>query len=95
MKNFFAVVGVLVVVFIGIGIWQNWFKFAVNSEDKVTFEVDGKKVKEDSNRALEAGKEKLEELKKKDDTATTDKTSPTGGTGTKPADTPGPLFGGK
>lgn len=95
MKNFFAVVGVLVVVFIGVGIWQGWFKFAVNSDEKVTFEVDGKKVKEDSNKAWEAGKEKLEELKKKDDTTSTDKAPPTGTTGTKPADTPGPLFGGK
>lgn len=92
MKNFFAFVGVLVVVLIGVGIWQGWFKFAVNSDEKLTVEVDGKKVKEDSNKAWEAGKEKLEELKKKNDTPTTDTTPPTGG---KPADTPGPLFGGK
>ena len=92
MKNFFAFVGVLVVVLIGVGIWQGWFKFAVNSDEKVTLEVDGKKVKEDSSKAWEASKEKLEELKKKNDTAPTESTPATGG---KPADTPGPLFGGK
>jgi cytoskeletal protein RodZ len=91
MKNFFAFVGVLVVVLIGVGIWQGWFKFAVNSDEKLTVEVDGKKVKEDSGKAWEAGKEKLQELKKTD-TPPTDQTPPTGG---KPADTPGPLFGGK
>lgn len=93
MKNFFAFVGVLVVLLIGVGIWQGWFKFAVNSDDKVTVEVDGKKVKEDSQKAIEAGKEKLEELKKKDGETTPATTHQL--TGGKVADTPGPLFGGK
>lgn len=94
MKNFFAVIGVLVVLLIGVGIWQGWFKFAVNSDERVTVEVDGKKVKEDGKKAWEASKEKLEELKKKDGEATpsTEKAPTTGG---KAADTPGPLFGGK
>jgi hypothetical protein len=42
---------------------------------------------------VEAGKEKLEKLKKDNETAPSGQTAPT--TGTKPADTPGPLFGGK
>ena len=94
MKNFFAFVGVLVVLLIGVGIWQGWFKFAVNSDDKVTVEVDGKKVKQDSQKAIEAGKEKLEELKKKEgETAPSTEKAPT--IGGKVADTPGPLFGGR
>lgn len=93
MKNFFAFIGVLVVVLIGAGIWQGWFKFAVNSDEKVTVEVDAKKVKEDSKAAVEAGKEKLEKLKKDNETAPSGQTAPT--TGARPADTPGPLFGGK
>ena len=86
MKNFFALIGLLVVVFVGVGIWQGWFKFAVNSDNKVTVEVDGQKAGEDGKRAWEAGKEKLEELKKKDDGGTTPTT-----TATTPAGTPGPL----
>lgn len=94
MKNFFAFVGVLVVLLIGVGIWQGWFKFAINSDEKVTVEVDGKKVKEDSQKALEVGREKLEELKKKDaETTQTPEKAPT--SSGKVAETPGPLFGGK
>jgi hypothetical protein len=80
---------VLVVLLIGVGIWQGWFKFAVNSDEKVTVEVDGRKVKADSQAAIEAGRQKLEDLKKTDD-------GKTGATGTAPklVDTPGP-FGGK
>lgn len=89
MKNFFALVGLLVVVFVGIGIWQGWFKFAVNSDQKVMVEVDGKKVKDDGEKAWEAGKEKLEELKKKDETSPTSQSSLA--PATTPAATPGPL----
>ena len=97
MKNFFAFIGVLVVLFVGIGIWQNWFKFAVNSDNKVTLEVDGQKVKDDGKAAIEAGKEKLEDLKKKDDSPKPTESTPTDPkpTGTKLVDTPGPLFGGR
>lgn len=84
MKNFFALVGLLVVVFVGIGIWQGWFKFAVNSDNKVILEVDGQKAGEDVKEGWERVKEKTEELKKKDDTAPTT-------TSTTPAATPGPL----
>lgn len=94
MKNFFAFIGVLVVLLIGIGIWQGWFKFAVNSDEKVTVEVDGKKVKEDGQKAGEAVKDKIEDLKKKEgETAPTDKATPT--TAKKFAETGGPLFGGR
>lgn len=94
MKNFFAFVGVLVVALIVLGIWQGWFKFAVNSDEKVIVEMDGKKVKADSEKAGEVVKEKLEDLKKKDgETAPTETTTPT--SGKKLVDTPGPLFGGK
>lgn len=86
MKNFFALIGLLVVAFVGVGIWQGWFKFAVNDENKVTVELDGKKASEDGQKAWEAGKEKLEELKKKDDGSTQPTT-----TATTPAATPGPL----
>ena len=86
MKNFFAVVGLLVVVFVGVGIWQGWFKFAVNSDNKVTTEFDAKKAGDDSKKWIEVGKEKLEDLKKKDDTPSSAQTPP--------ATTPGP-FGGK
>ena len=94
MKNFFAFVGVLVVVLVGVGIWQGWFKFAVNSDEKVIVEMDGKKVKADSEKASEVVKEKLEDLKKKEgETTPTETTHPTNGK--KLVDTPGPLFGGK
>jgi hypothetical protein len=93
VKNFFAFVGVLVVVLVGVGIWQGWFKFAVNSDEKVIVEMDGKKVKADSEKASEVVKEKLEDLKKKDgESAATETTPPSG---KKLVDTPGPLFGGK
>jgi cytoskeletal protein RodZ len=101
VKNFFAFLGVVVVLFVVLGIWQGWFKFAVNSDEKVTVEVDGKKVKADGEKASEVVKEKLEDLKKKqdDETPTTDKTTPTGKTtpttGKKLVETPGPLFGGR
>lgn len=94
MKNFFAFIGVLVVVVIVLGIWQGWFKFAVNSDEKVIVEMDGKKVKADSEKAGEVVKEKLDDLKKKDsETPSTESTTPT--SGKKLVDTPGPLFGGK
>ncbi len=94
MKNFFAFIGVLVVLLVGVGIWQGWFKFAVNSDEKVTVEMEGKKAKEDLQKAGEVVKDKLEDLKKKDGetTPTTDKATPT--SGKKLVDTPGPLFGG-
>ena len=96
MKNFFAFIGVLVVVLVGVGIWQGWFKFAVNSDEKVTVEVDGKKVKEDSQKAGEVVKDKIEDLKKKgDETSPTGTTTPTPTSTKKLVDTPGPLFGGK
>jgi hypothetical protein len=87
MKNFFALIGLLVVVLVGVGIWQGWFKFAVNSDQKVVVEVDGKKAGEDVKEGWEKVKEKAEELKKKDDTGGPE-TNPTAGT---PAATPGPL----
>ncbi len=82
MKNLFAFIGVLVVVVVGVGIWQGWFKFAYNSDGKVIVEGDTNKAKEDIKKGVEAGKEKLEDLKKKDD----------GGV-IPPANTPGPLGG--
>lgn len=93
MKNFFAFIGVLVVVFVGVGIWQGWFKFAVNSDNKVAAEFDAQKAGDDGKKWIEVGKEKLEELKKKEEAGTPGETSPV--TGTTPAATPGPLFGGK
>lgn len=90
MKNFFAFVGVLVVVFVGVGIWQGWFKFAINSDNKVTTEFDAQKAADDAKKAGEAAQQKIEEMKKKDETTpTTGTTPPTGG---KLVDTPGPLF---
>jgi hypothetical protein len=84
MKNLFAIIGLLVVLFIGVGIWQGWFKFAVNSDNKVSVDVDGKKVGDDIKKGGEAVQQKLNELKKD--------TPPTGNnTGTPPAATPGPL----
>lgn len=86
MKNFFALIGILVVVFIGIGVWQGWFKFAVNSDNKVTTEFDVKKAGEDVKQGWEhvktVGQEKLEDLKKKDGE---------GEAAPAPAITPGPL----
>ena len=103
MKNFFAFLGVVVVVLVVLGIWQGWFKFAVNSDEKVTVEVDGKKVKADGEKANEVIKEKLEDLKKKESetaptekgTTTTTTTKTTTTTGGRLVDTPGPLFGGR
>lgn len=88
MKNFFAFVGVLVVLFIGVGIWQGWFKFAVNSDNKVTTEFDAKKAAEDAKKAGEKVQEKIDEMKKKDESTPTGTTLPTGG---KLVDTPGPF----
>lgn len=90
MKNFFALVGMLVVVFVGVGIWQGWFKFAVNSDNKVIVEGDLKKAGEDIKKGGEAVQEKLEELKKKDETSPTPP-SPLA-PATTPAATPGPLL---
>ena len=85
MKNFFAIVGLLVVVFVGVGIWQGWFKFAINSDNKVTTEFDANKASADGKKGWETVQSKLEELKKKDGK---DGTEPTSGT---PANTPGPV----
>lgn len=99
MKNFLAFIGGAVVVLVIVGIWQGWFKFAVNSDEKVTVEVDGKKVKADGEKANEVIKEKLEDLKKKEGDAAPTETTPvtekTAPTGKKLVDTPGPLFGGR
>ena len=64
MKNFFAVVGVLVVLFVGVGVWQGWFKFAVNTDNKVSVDFDGKKAGDDIKKGTEVVQEKLKELKK-------------------------------
>ncbi len=82
MKNLFAIIGLLVVLFIGVGIWQGWFKFAVNSDNKATVEADLKKAGDDIKKGIEVGKEKIEGAIKKDDTPTS---------GTPAAATPGPL----
>ena len=85
MKNLFAFIGVVLVVVIGVGIWQNWFKIDFNSKDgKVYIEGDVKKAEADGKEFLDKGKEKLNDLKKKDD----------GGV-IPPANTPGPFGSGK
>jgi hypothetical protein len=86
MKNLFAIIGLLVVLFIGVGIWQGWFKFAVNSDNKAVVEADLKKAGDDIKKGIEVGKDKFEGAMKKD----TPPTGTTTGSGT-PAATPGPL----
>jgi hypothetical protein len=67
MKNFLAFVGLLVVLLIGVGIWQGWFKFSVDSDKKVNIEADGKKITEDlktgMNKAKEVGGEFVDKAK--------------------------------
>lgn len=57
MKNFLAFVGLLVVLLIGMGIWQGWFKFSVDDNKKVNIEADGKKITEDIKVGVDKAKE--------------------------------------
>ncbi len=84
MKNFLAFVGLLVVATIGIGIWQGWFKFSVDSNKKVIIETDGQKALEDIKKGTDKAKEVGGEFvdKAKDSLKKTD--------GIPAAGTPGP-----
>jgi len=77
MRNFLAFVGALVIAIVAIGIWQGWFKFAVDSEQKITIEADGKKAGEDVKEFSDKAKEKLNDAIKKPD-GTTPASLPTG-----------------
>lgn len=71
MRNFLALIGLLLVLVVGVGVWQGWFKFAVDSNKKVTVEVDGQKATDDTKKFGEAVKDKLDNLKKDSDTSST------------------------
>jgi hypothetical protein len=56
MKNFLAFIGLLVVLIIGVGIWQGWFKFSVSDDKKVNIEADGKKITDDLKTGIDKAK---------------------------------------
>jgi hypothetical protein len=70
MRNFLAFVGLVVVVILGAGIYNGWFKFNVDSDKNVNISVNGEKAIQDSKRwgeaGLEKGKDLLGNLKKDD-----------------------------
>jgi predicted exporter len=87
MRNMLALVGLLVMVVAGVGLYRGWFKFNVDSDKNVTINVDGQRAIQDGKKGLDIGAEKLKGLSenlKKDGTPATPSGSPT------PAVTAGP-----
>lgn len=86
MRNFLAFIGLLLVVFVGVGFYKDWFKFSVDSDKNVTINMNSGKIAKDSKEIGEAGLEKgkdfLDNLKKDKDGSTV--STPT------PASTAGP-----
>jgi hypothetical protein len=81
MKNFLAFVGLLVVLLIGVGIWQGWFKFSVDDHKKVNIEADGNKISEDIKIGVDKAKEGLNEFgEKAKDSLKKTESSPAAGT---------------
>lgn len=80
MRNMLALVGLLLVVFVAVGFWRQWFTFSVDSDKNVNFKVNGQKVIQESKQGLEIGAEKLrdaaENLKKDKDGSPTGTPTP-------------------
>lgn len=81
MRNMLALVGLALVVFVGVGVWQGWFKVAFDSDKKVSVDFDTKKASEDTKKGIEALKDKVDHLKK--DSETTPTPASTAGPGGK------------
>jgi hypothetical protein len=75
-----ALIGLLVVVVVGVGLYRGWFKFNVDSDKNVTINVDGQRALQDGKQGLDYSAEKLkglsENLKKDGTPATTGSPTP-------------------
>ena len=87
MRNFLAFVGLLLVVFVGVGLYRGWFKVSVDSDKNVTINVNGEKAWQESKEGFEIGVDKLKDVA---DNLKKDKDGSTIG-GPTPATTAGPM----
>jgi hypothetical protein len=62
MRNFLAFIGLLLVVFVGVGLYKGWFKFSMDSDKNVNISVNGEKAIKDTKEITGAGIEKTKEI---------------------------------
>ena len=88
MRNLLALIGLLLVVTVGVGIYRDWFKFSVDSDKNVNISVNSEKALRETKEGLAVGADKLKDIA---DNLKKDKDGNTISTPT-PASTSGPAL---
>ncbi len=68
MRNFLALLAILVLVFLGVGYYRDWFTFSSTSSDgtlNINTQVDKEKIKEDVGKAKQQIQESTKDLQEK------------------------------